>query len=1357
MRAFLVLFLALLTSAALAQDDFDFVDEPDDFFDPTQGTFEEWLDSEDVTDWDGDGDIDEEDFELLLWLFDEATEDLDGDGFFDEEDFFLSQWLDGPDAADLNNDGEIDDVDFIISQEADGIFENEIFYVFVEPGFEHAIVEWETIEPGLIDTLILCDVELDECEALVVEADEEELDYEDLFEHLVFIEGLDGDTEYDIILRSVSLDGFNSEYYEESFRTRSSPDLRPAVILDLEYEIDVSEAFVFWETNRLTDARYTVSRVSDGVVVAQDTLDRRGEFVHDVELFDLQAGVDYQVAIESVPVNLGGLVDEQDVRASRTFTLTTRTGSSPVRLLDPPYEVVGPKSVLIEAEFNQSVKLRVDYGRVDNFRSSASNTTDTKLYKDSLSTTSARLHLVNIPRLKANTAYRYRIVAFSSSGDSLTTDPRGFEQWSFDWQFITSGAGDTLAPEIIEGPEIVARDRIAVLEWATDVETTGKVFFGTQGGTYGTSNEFSVAALNNDGTPALSDEHVVTLAGLEPGTTYQFRIESTGANGKKVSFTPGSSGKRAGLRQPPGGGGSFTTSNMPDTQRPVILSGPTVTSRTHQSAIVEWVTDEPADSQVRFGVADLGESVRSGASGTAHRMVLSNLNPDTRYRYSVASTDPIGNGPVQSIEGVLTTNSSADLTAPQIVSAPAVTYKNDRSATLRWVTDEAAATRINFGTSASTLDRQRELSGNGTEHIAPLTNLQPSTQYYFRVSASDLSNNGPTRTALDSFVTDGSPDLSSPVLTGLAASPSDSLAVIRWNTDELSDSFVEYGLDSLLLGTRVGDGRDVTAHEVALTNLTPNTRYYYKAGSVDPAHNPVTESATTSFVTLATADTEAPEPPSNLRAVAGSEQVVLRWSASPSVDVVGYDIERSLGEGNFEPLVTRVADTTYVDLGLTNGQSYRYRVVAVDRAATPNLSIETTVTAQPTSSAGPTTPAPVRAQGSLLTPTLVFDNATPFANGATVTYAIQVSADADFTTFAASVSGLAQGSGDGLAGQTAWTVDRQLTQGQTYYWRVRAEEGELLSPFSTTASFITQLEAAAVRGDFNGDRTVGLDDFFLFVDAFGKSPADAGTIYDLDSNGAIDLTDFFLFVDEFGKTASSKRLVASQAVDTVTRLALTASGNDAGTLATVAVTAEHVEDLRAFAVVLRYDAAQARFDGLDAGELLESSGQAPLLQVLSDEPGRLVLGNGLTSGGSATGSGALARLRFSVLDPRQILFTPTGYVQRDEARPAAVETFPPARLLPATFRLANNYPNPFNPATQIDYSIPTDGPVRLRLFDILGRTVRVLVDEPRHRAGYHAVRWDGRDGDGVAVASGVYFYALEADSFRRVRRMVLIK
>ncbi len=94
--------------------------------------------------------------------------------------------------------------------------------------------------------------------------------------------------------------------------------------------------------------------------------------------------------------------------------------------------------------------------------------------------------------------------------------------------------------------------------------------------------------------------------------------------------------------------------------------------------------------------------------------------------------------------------------------------------------------------------------------------------------------------------------------------------------------------------------------------------------------------------------------------------------------------------------------------------------------------------------------------------------------------------------------------------------------------------------------------------------------------------------------------------------------------------------------------------------------------------------------------------------------------------------------------------------IPVVFSLDQNYPNPFNPETQIKYSLPQDGKVKLVIFNIIGERVITLVDEFQ-AAGYKTVRWDGRDERGKEVASGIYFYDLIIDEFRDVRKMVLMK
>ncbi len=95
--------------------------------------------------------------------------------------------------------------------------------------------------------------------------------------------------------------------------------------------------------------------------------------------------------------------------------------------------------------------------------------------------------------------------------------------------------------------------------------------------------------------------------------------------------------------------------------------------------------------------------------------------------------------------------------------------------------------------------------------------------------------------------------------------------------------------------------------------------------------------------------------------------------------------------------------------------------------------------------------------------------------------------------------------------------------------------------------------------------------------------------------------------------------------------------------------------------------------------------------------------------------------------------------------------------LPGDYALHQNYPNPFNPSTTIAYQLPEAGRVTLRIYDLTGKVVNTLVGEYQP-AGYHEVVWNGRDRRGAPVATGVYFYRLEAGAeFVKTHKMVLMK
>ena len=94
--------------------------------------------------------------------------------------------------------------------------------------------------------------------------------------------------------------------------------------------------------------------------------------------------------------------------------------------------------------------------------------------------------------------------------------------------------------------------------------------------------------------------------------------------------------------------------------------------------------------------------------------------------------------------------------------------------------------------------------------------------------------------------------------------------------------------------------------------------------------------------------------------------------------------------------------------------------------------------------------------------------------------------------------------------------------------------------------------------------------------------------------------------------------------------------------------------------------------------------------------------------------------------------------------------------LPDNFSLSHNYPNPFNPETQIEYALSRNCQVKLIVFNILGQKVKTLVDEFQ-TVGYKTTHWDGKDEAGKEVASGVYFYKLKAGDYNETKKMILMK
>ncbi|MBS3944545.1 MAG: T9SS type A sorting domain-containing protein, partial [Melioribacter sp.] len=85
------------------------------------------------------------------------------------------------------------------------------------------------------------------------------------------------------------------------------------------------------------------------------------------------------------------------------------------------------------------------------------------------------------------------------------------------------------------------------------------------------------------------------------------------------------------------------------------------------------------------------------------------------------------------------------------------------------------------------------------------------------------------------------------------------------------------------------------------------------------------------------------------------------------------------------------------------------------------------------------------------------------------------------------------------------------------------------------------------------------------------------------------------------------------------------------------------------------------------------------------------------------------------------------------------------------FKLEQNYPNPFNPSTKIEYQLPKDGRVTIKVFNVLGQEVRTLLDEVKS-AGYYTVEFNAK-----GLPSGVYIYGITTGEYSLFKKMILIK
>ena len=96
------------------------------------------------------------------------------------------------------------------------------------------------------------------------------------------------------------------------------------------------------------------------------------------------------------------------------------------------------------------------------------------------------------------------------------------------------------------------------------------------------------------------------------------------------------------------------------------------------------------------------------------------------------------------------------------------------------------------------------------------------------------------------------------------------------------------------------------------------------------------------------------------------------------------------------------------------------------------------------------------------------------------------------------------------------------------------------------------------------------------------------------------------------------------------------------------------------------------------------------------------------------------------------------------------------KVIPGAFALHQNFPNPFNPSTEIRFDLPEAGNVNLAIYNLMGQKIRTLSSD-NMTPGYHAIIWDGTNDIGSQVATGMYFYSIQSSEFHATKKMLFLK
>ena len=214
-----------------------------------------------------------------------------------------------------------------------------------------------------------------------------------------------------------------------------------------------------------------------------------------------------------------------------------------------------------------------------------------------------------------------------------------------------------------------------------------------------------------------------------------------------------------------------------------------------------------------------------------------------------------------------------------------------------------------------------------------------------------------------------------------------------------------------------------------------------------------------------------------------------------------------------------------------------------------------------------------------------------------------------------------------------------------------------------------------------------------------------------------------------------------------------------GELLEIPIQLTNGENLLSFEMDIAYDPEIVSFEMVEWSEMIEHFSIEE-----NNESGLLrVAGSGATPDGEECIFGNLKIFVDDEFEGESFEVAISTYrINENESVENIVATFMNSTLsldnhaIPEVFALHQNYPNPFNPTTQIKYDLPEDAMVSITIYDIMGRSIKSLVNS-NQSAGYRSIQWNATNNLGEPVSAGMYIYIIQAGQFRQVKKMVLLK